>query len=287
MEYLLIEIENSNPEILEIAQAALSHLPFEAFEIKGDRFKGYILKQDYNESLIKGALAQFEILDGIGFTVAPVPFSNWNDEWERNFQPVLSRQKVEIRAPHHSINPLAAHSVLIVPRMSFGTGHHSTTALMIEAMLGCQIAGKTVHDVGTGSGVLAILAAMLGAAEVRASDNYPIAVENTGDNAMLNSVTLTEICLADGMPSSWPAADIILANITRNALIGLAESFTQGAKAGSMLFTSGYLADDAELVESAVQAYGWQTTQRLSSADGWVCTGFAFSQPRVQAKPKA
>ena len=145
---------------------------------------------------------------------------NWNAEWEKNFQPLLIAERVSVRAPFHPKPEGIEYDIVIMPRMSFGTGHHETTALMIENQLGVDHAGKRVLDMGCGTGILAIMAAQLGAREVLAVDVEPWTVENAADNAAENNCRNIECRLGGAEVLAGEAPfDLILANINRNVLL--------------------------------------------------------------------
>ena len=186
---------------------------YEGFEENANALKAFISKSLFNEEHIKEIAGQFQLK----YTTAELPDINWNKEWESNFQPVVIENFCAVRADFHAPIKNVQHEIIITPKMSFGTGHHATTYMMIQQMRQINFLNKYVMDFGTGTGVLAILAKKLGAASVVAIGNDEWSIENAKENFTRNNADEIELRLAHH-PVANKACDIILANITRNVI---------------------------------------------------------------------
>jgi ribosomal protein L11 methyltransferase len=176
---------------------------------------------------------------------------NWNKIWEESFEPITIEDQVIVRAPFHPVEKTFTHEIIIEPKMSFGTGHHSTTRLMMETMMHLNFKNKSALDMGCGTGILAILAAKLGASKLLAVDNDPQCIINTLENVSLNNCQHIEVCLNDKISTNFKA-DIILANIQRNVLIEQMPLYKSWLNAGGILLVSGILDESVNpVIESA------------------------------------
>ncbi len=221
----------------EILMAELIEVGFDSFTEETDGILGYIQKDLLNETELKNLdIFQNEEVQ-IEYTFKEMPNINWNEEWEKNFDPINIEDKVEIRAEFHESKNFE-HEIIIQPKMSFGTGHHATTYLMIQQMLDMHLKNKKVLDMGCGTSVLAIFAKQMGAAETLAIDIDEWSVENSIENAARNNVELTiEQGTADNLGKE--NFDIILANINRNILISDIPVYEKVLNNGGQLLLSG------------------------------------------------
>lgn len=221
----------------EILMAQLIEIGFDSFTEEHDGILAYIQKDLFKEADLNeiGLLNNPEV--EISYTFSEMPNINWNEEWEKNFEPINVENQVSIRAEFHE-NQNLPHEIIIQPKMSFGTGHHATTYLMIQQMLDMDFAGKTVLDMGCGTSVLAIFAKQKGAGKTVAIDIDEWSVENSKENAERNKVEL-EISqgTADNLGSE--NFDIILANINRNILISDIPTYVSVLNEGGSLLLSG------------------------------------------------
>jgi len=204
---------------------------------------------------------------GVSFTVDTVEEKNWNDLWERNYDPVYLDKDVQIRAPFHEELQGFTYTILIEPKMSFGTGHHHTTRMMMRMLLGLDLEGKTLLDMGCGTGVLAILAALRGAGEVTAIDIDPWAYENTIENCELNLDRDIEILIGDAKLLEGRHFDIILANINRNILLEDMPAYAAALEKGGKLVISGIMPADSGQIEERAAAFGLKAVKRLSEGE--------------------
>ncbi len=196
---------------------------------------------------------------------------NWNANWEKSFSPVFIDSFCQIRAHFHARQNGYEHDIVIDPKMAFGTGHHDTTYQMMAAMASLKIKNSSIMDLGTGTGVLAILAEKMGASDILAIDNDPAAVENSIENAELNSCSKIDIRLGDvsEVMDELAKSDIVLANINRNVLIELEPVLSSAAKPGTELILSGILRKDKQLILDQY-ANHWQPLIYSQRGD-WVC----------------
>lgn len=221
----------------EILMAELIEIGFDSFTEEHDGILAYIPKELYNEENLKNVSLMSNPEVEIAFSFSQMPNINWNEEWEKNFSPINVENKVLIRAEFHKEQP-DLHQIIIQPKMSFGTGHHPTTHLMIQQMLDIDFTGKKVLDMGCGTSVLAIFAKQKGASDVVAIDIDEWSVENSKENAQRNQV---ELRISQGTAENLgnETFDIILANINRNILISDIPTYVSVLNQGGTLLLSG------------------------------------------------
>lgn len=230
----------------EIMVAQLSDIGFEGFEEAGDSLHAFIPESDLNEEALNELLSErLEVSRKL------VPPTNWNAEWEKDFEPVIVHDFASIRAHFHAPIPNVQHEVIITPKMSFGTGHHATTFMMIEYMRELDLKNKSVLDFGTGTGVLAILAEKLGASAIVAIDNDDWSIENARENIEVNGCKKIELLKADTL-NLGRTFDVILANINKNVLLVNMTAIRQHLKDGGVVIMSGLLNGDRKDIEAAV-----------------------------------
>jgi ribosomal protein L11 methyltransferase len=230
----------------DILIAQLADIGFESFEETLEGFKAFIGETNYREDLLGGAMSLPEAGVDLEMShqVRVVGNQNWNAVWESNFEPVWITDQVFVRAPFHEARPDAAFEIIIEPKMSFGTGHHETTALMVEWLLDLKLKNKAVLDMGCGTGILAILAAKKGAAPVSAIDSHISAYENTLENAERNGMSFIDVQHGDTGLFWDDTFDVILANITKNVLIEDITKYTSVLNPRGVLILSGFLEMD-------------------------------------------
>lgn len=258
------------PEHRDVLLAFLTELPFESFEEIPEGLDAYLPVADRTPELE----AQLETLKQewpFSFQAERLEHRNWNEEWERNFPPIRVDDFCGIRADFHPPFKGVAHEIVISPKMAFGTGHHATTYMMIEMMGRLDWKGQTVLDYGCGTGILAILAARLGAAWVDAVDIEEPAYENTLEHARINGVA-DRIHAWHGVLETVPFRryDTILANINRHVILASLSALYERITPPGTLLISGILADDEPLVLSEAEAAGFFPFDRLQKGE-WIC----------------
>ena len=233
----------------EILYAKMAQIGFDGFMEGEDDIRAYIKESRYNSeklNLLIDELAAMNIK--VQYRFHKMEDQNWNKEWEKKFDPVVIDERVLIRAPFHDPSGDLACTLIIEPKMSFGTGHHHTTKLMIREMGGHNFKGKTILDMGCGTGVLGIYACKLGAARVLGVDNDQWAYENALENVKRNKVQTMDVRLGDVGVLQKEKFDIVLANITRNTLVRDIEAYTEHLLNKGLMLLSGILAEDVQYV---------------------------------------
>ncbi len=274
MDYVELNIPVADCQQGEIMVAELSELPFESFTTEGDTIlKGYI-PQDRLADCKDSVDALLESYGIVGARYISIETQNWNAQWESNFECVEVGERLLIRAPFHAANPKFEREVVIMPKMSFGTGHHATTHLMSEWVmdLGSKglVEGRSALDMGSGTGVLAIIAAKEGARAVTAVDIDEWADENCRENIAVNGVEgVVTPLLGDMSRVEGSIYDIILANINRNILLSDLPRYSAALNNGGVILMSGFLEQDVESLEARMREVGiTPISKRIRN--GWV-----------------
>ena len=253
----------------EILAAYLADFPFESFDYAEGLFNAYAQQNaltDYHDEMIQ-LLEEEGFLD---YYFEDIEAQNWNAVWESNFEEVEVKNNVLIRAPFHDARPdYKGLEVIIQPKMSFGTGHHATTQLMVEMILNSEIEEKRVLDMGSGTGVLAIVAAKLGAESVLAVEIDDMAEESVRENIALNDVAskVTSVC-GDATAIAGEKFDIILANINRNILMADMEAYVASLESNGELILSGFFDEDIPILLKKAKSLGLKSIEQLSH-DEW------------------
>lgn len=248
----------SAPDLQEVLLAWLTELPFEAFEEQPEQLIAFLPPaSDPNE--IDQELQELAQQLPFTFSREVLPDQNWNEEWERNFQPVQVGDFCGIRAEFHPPFSGVRYELVIQPKMAFGTGHHETTYMMVAHMESIDFKGKRVLDYGCGTGILAILALQLGAKEADAVDIEAASVENSNENALRNGVA-AHMHIYEGTLEAVPPSqyDIILANINRNVILDSFPSLFAKLNRDGILLISGILRSDREQVFTAAAQHGFK-----------------------------
>jgi ribosomal protein L11 methyltransferase len=219
---------------------ALGEIGFDTFEQLDFGFKAYIPVANFDQAQLDETLSLYQEMFSFSYEITLIPQKNWNEVWESNFEPIEIGDKIFVRATFHAQRPEFEYEIVIDPKMAFGTGHHQTTAMMLELMLENNFENKNVLDMGCGTGILAIMASKLGAATVTAIDNDPVCYDSTIENALLNNVeNITPLC---GSKDAIPAEtfDTILANINRNILLDQMQRYSEVTKLNGEIYLSGF-----------------------------------------------
>jgi ribosomal protein L11 methyltransferase len=249
MEYTEIDIR-LNPVVpfADILVARLNEIEFESYSEDETGVKAYVQTHLLDENAVKEIINEVEKLCELSFTVTKVKQENWNKKWESNFEPVHINDKCVIRAHFHAAFPDVEHEIIITPKMSFGTGHHETTSLVMNEMFGIDFTDKSVLDMGSGTGVLAILAAKLGATSLIGIDFDEWAHENAVENTEINGVSTISFINGDADAIGDETFDIILANINRNIILQDISTYVKAMNTKSEILFSGFLKEDIPLI---------------------------------------
>ena len=245
--------------------AMLSAQGFDGFEEDGDTLIAFVPELQFDKAAFEKVLENFSILS---YARSDIENINWNSKWEAEFEPVLVDKFVAIRAHFHRPITTVQHEIIITPKMSFGTGHHSTTYLMMQQMQLLDFTGKTVFDFGTGTGVLAILSEKLGASTVFAIDNDERSITNTIENIEQNNCRLVTVMQMDSIPQG-KQYDIILANINLNVITASLSSLASIARQGSDILFSGFLTENEPAIKAGIESAGFQQLSTVKRGE-WI-----------------
>ena len=267
---------------IEILIAELGAAGFESFTEKSKGLVAYIQKEQWDPELLN----DIQILDSeeIKFIhrVKEIEQVNWNEEWEKNFDPIVVDGEVSIRAPFHK-DPGLKYDIVIEPKMSFGTGHHETTHLMIQHLMHLDLEGKTVLDMGCGSGIqgkkalekscgtgiLAIFAEMRCAKSIDAIDIDSWCYENSRENAERNKCKFISVFEGDAKLLKPNRYEVIIANINRNILLNDMSVYAESLKENGVLLLSGFYTEDIEIIDAAAASLGMKMVDKLER-NNWV-----------------
>jgi ribosomal protein L11 methyltransferase len=202
-----------------------------------------------------------------------LPDTNWNEAWEQNFSPVVINPRIRIRAPFHDSDPSFPIELVIAPKMSFGTGHHATTSLMADSMEQLDLAGKKVLDMGSGTGLLAILAVKLNASECVAIDNDPWCYQNAQENVEMNGCPGIKVLLGDASALPGLEYDVILANINRNILLADMAAYVKALLPAGLLVMSGFYTEDLPAISAMAESLDMEPMFHRSR-ENWVVAAF-------------
>lgn len=271
MDYIRVTFADLQPEQKEILIAQLADAGFEGFEEVRDNLDAFISKKNFDTGLLNEISFKYQT----PYTLEKIAHTNWNHLWESNFEPVIVDDYVAVRADFHKQITNTKFEIIITPKMSFGTGHHATTCMMIKLMKDLNFAGKAVLDFGTGTGILAILAEKSGAEIISAIDNDDWSITNAEENFRKNKCTKIELQKASDA-SSEMKFDIILANINKNVILENLGVLSASLKAGGSILFSGLLeADKKDLIKTAKTLD--LIPQRDLSGGGWIAVQFLRS----------
>ena len=251
-------------ELRDILLAELSQLPFDTFEETDEGLGAFCSTEDWQEENAKQILSQYNQKD---YRIEEIEKVNWNQEWEKNYDPILIADRCQVRATFHDPSGLP-YEIVINPKMSFGTGHHATTHLVLEYQLDLDHHGKKVMDVGCGTGVLAIMAKKRGASIIQAFDIEDWCVENSLENFALNNCSEIAVDQKEIRAVEDTDFDIILANITKGVHRDLINEYHIRMIQGGVLVLSGFFEDDVKEVVSFAEQSRFQFVE-TKSYNGW------------------
>jgi ribosomal protein L11 methyltransferase len=256
----------------EILIAELGDVGFESFVEHDNGVTAYIQKIEWNPNILDNLYVLGSNEFKISFSYFEVIQTNWNKEWEKNFNPIQVDNLVSIRAPFHK-NPSLKFDIVIEPKMSFGTGHHETTHMMIQHLLALDLENKKVLDMGCGTGILAIFAEKKGAQPIDAIDIDNWCYQNSLENIQRNGCNHITVLEGDSSLLKQKKYDIIIANINRNILISDMKTYTECLNKNGILLLSGCYKEDVIIIENEVTKHGL-SFENLLQKNNWVALKF-------------
>jgi ribosomal protein L11 methyltransferase len=270
MEYIQIQFEGTNEAQNEILVALLDNIGFEGFEENIGILKACIPENDFKEDLFNSIID----INLFKYSKSVIKKENWNAKWESEFTPIAvnypnsTKPFVYLKAGFHESNDLYIYNIEVTPKMSFGTGHHATTYLMVEQMADINFENKTVIDFGTGTGVLAILSEKLGASSILAIDCDEWSIENTNENILANNCSKIKVELAETIPEG-NKADIILANINLNIITANLNQILQACNDSATILFSGIMLHDENNIITELTNIGLNI-KHIFKKDNWL-----------------
>jgi ribosomal protein L11 methyltransferase len=271
---LRVNVSPCDETATDILAALLADAGFESFVPDANGLTAYIPCGSYNQTDIEEAIKLFPLPDRqLSLEHTTVEGQDWNSEWEKHyFQPIVVADQCVIHSSFHKNIPQCTYDIVIDPKMAFGTGHHATTSLIIEQLLDRDLQGKSVIDMGTGTGILAILAAMRGAAPVSGVEIDPAAFANAEENIVSNGHPEISLHLGDASKLPLcPEADIFIANINRNIITGDIDRYVQRLKADGIMLLSGFYEADIPVILEAAKPLGLREEGHTVKGDNWCC----------------
>lgn len=276
LDYIKIQFEHLGKEQKEILIALLSEMKYDGFEEDDDILNAFIPSAIYDGRKLK----VFCRHHNLSFSVIKLEDKNWNADWESNFQPVVIDHAIDnvpwigIRASFHEPIGDVEHEVIITPKMSFGTGHHATTSMMVKMMSGLNFKNKTILDFGTGTGILAIISEKLGASRIIAIDNDDQSIKNATENFESNNCSRIRL-LESSAANVDIKFDIILANIIKAVIVDNLAAFSKQLVKGGVVLLSGLLVDDEpEILEKAGQ--NGLILRKKVEEKNWLCLQMTY-----------
>ncbi|MEX2596720.1 MAG: 50S ribosomal protein L11 methyltransferase [Salibacteraceae bacterium] len=268
MDYIEVNIDLTEASFVEILEAELAEIAFESFEIDKNTLLAYIQKPSFDQVAVNRILDQYG-KHITSHSLKTIAHKNWNAVWESSYEPVYIGENILIKAPFHNQLSKTAYTIELTPNMSFGTGHHPTTYMIMEELEVIQLEGLSICDFGCGSGILSIFAAMRGAHGIGIEiDEH--AAGAARENLLINSVTAIDIISGgiESLASQKEAFHLIIANINRNIIEESLEQFKSKMHSNGRLICAGFLNDDAEELTASMNKADFELLSQRSK-DGW------------------
>lgn len=266
--YIEIKV-HCDPSFSDILIAEMGELDFDTFVETEVGFDAYVVEDQFSHPALQQLFNNYRKQTRIWYELKKIPKQNWNKEWEKNYDPIEVGSEIFVRATFHEPRPGFTHEVIINPQMSFGTGHHETTHQILALQLTLDHQNKRILDVGSGTGILAIMASKLGANEVSATDIDDWCVDNAHENFALNGITPKEVLLGTIDELSFESTfDILYANINKNVLLAEMEFYAKLINPGGYLFLSGFYTYDVDDLLQKTQSLDFELV-KSSEKKNW------------------
>ena len=273
MNYIEYDFTVSPTEMgAEILTAELAEVGFDSFVDTPTGVKAYISKDLWREDILEDIYLLSNPEFTISYQVTEIEQINWNEEWEKNFSPIVVENLCTVRANFHSI-PSTPYDIVITPKMSFGTGHHETTYMMLQQLIPLSLQEAKVLDMGCGTGILAIMAALRGAHDITAIDIDPWCVENATENVQQNNCDFITVKQGEVSAIAGEKYNLILANINRNILLSDIPAYAQSLLPQGVLLVSGFYLEDLPAIQECSQAAGLHYISHIER-NNWVSAKF-------------
>ena len=264
----VFKIEQGEEVYRDLLIHSLGEAGFDTFEETESGFNAYISESQAEGLEEEQLFAPFRDTVSFSYEKNFIPQKNWNEVWESNFEPLTIGNQCYVRATFHESRPEFPIEIVIDPKMSFGTGHHQTTSMVMEFILTIDFVGKSVLDMGCGTAILAILAAKQGAKDITAIDYDPVCFESTLENIALNDVSFIKALCGSREVIPDTKYDVVLANINRNILLDQIESYANVLNTGGILILSGFYDEDCEVLLEKAAEFGIHFSEKHLS-DNW------------------
>lgn len=269
---LRLDVQPCCTDATDLLAYLLGEAGYESFVPDEKGLTAYVRAELFSDDAVRSALADFPFDAIVTASSELVEGQDWNAEWERNyFKPIVVGDRCVVHSSFHTDVPTAEFDIVIDPKMAFGTGHHATTSLILTRLLDMDLSGRPLIDVGTGTGILAILAAMRGAVPVAGIEIDRFAWENACENVRLNShPEIAMLCGDAALLEALAPADVVVANINRNVILADIARYAAAMRPGATLLLSGFYEADCPMVEEAAIAVGLEPCGR-TTRDSWAC----------------
>ena len=269
---LRLDVQPCCTDATDLLAYLLGEAGYESFVPDEKGLTAYVRAELFSDDAVRNALADFPFDAIVTASSELVEGQDWNAEWERNyFKPIVVGDRCVVHSSFHTDVPTAEFDIVIDPKMAFGTGHHATTSLILTRLLDMELSGRPLIDVGTGTGILAILAAMRGAVPVAGIEIDRFAWENACENVRLNShPEIAMLCGDAALLEALAPADVVVANINRNVILADIARYAAAMRPGATLLLSGFYETDCPMVEETAIAAGLEPCGR-TTRDSWAC----------------
>ncbi|MEP1096837.1 MAG: 50S ribosomal protein L11 methyltransferase [Cyclobacteriaceae bacterium] len=274
MNFVTISVK-CDADFSDVIIAELFEIGFDSFQEFDDGFEGSCEEAVFKEIEVKEILKRYP---SATFSIKEQERVNWNEEWEKNYDPIIVDNRCQVRATFHKANPAFEYDILVNPKMSFGTGHHATTYQMLAYQMDLDHQNKKVLDVGCGTGILAIMAAKRGASQLVATDIDDWCIENSAENFSLNEIDDIQLVKGEIGLVKKTDFDIIIANINKNVLMDQIREYSSRLAANGFLLLSGFYKEDVDDLLEEAKMHGL-VKQNETEKDRWAM--LALSKPKT------